>query len=355
MSEDDAYGTVGAALGASGAAVELSRLVPANIREVWATEAGSFTPWLLDNADVLSEVLGLEVELEDREHKVGTFSLDLIGRVAGSEQIVIIENQFGPTDHGHLGQIMTYAGGTDPTVVVWIAEIFREEHRAALDWLNQNTHTDLRLFGVALAAVRMKGGDPALVAPNLELVCKPNDWEKIAKQATVAGGGSSVTTLTTTPLNALYKQFWEQFEAPAKARNWTTATAPAQNWWSLPTGNSGLTWGVSYANFGCRSELYIDSGDPLVNRYRLEILQKREPALSEAFGSDDLIFDYLPGKRATRVDVRRVGPKVTAQDQWEDVIGWMIDTQERLRKAVMATGGLPTDIPPPGWTGEPEH
>jgi hypothetical protein len=151
-------------------------------------------------------------------------------------------------------------------VVVWIAEIFREEHRAALDRLNQNTHTDLRFFGVALAAVRMKGGDPALVAPNLELVCKPNDWEKIAKQATVAGGGSSVAAPTTTPLNALYKQFWEQFEAPAKARNWTTATAPAQNWWSLPTGNSGLTWGVSYANFGCRSELYIDSGDPLVNR-----------------------------------------------------------------------------------------
>ena len=46
----------------------------------------------------LSEVLGVQVKLEEREHRVGNFALDLKGRVVGSDQIVIVENQyFGPS------------------------------------------------------------------------------------------------------------------------------------------------------------------------------------------------------------------------------------------------------------------
>ncbi len=30
----------------------------------------------------------------------------------------------------------TCAGGTRPTTIVWVIEQFREQHRAALDWLN---------------------------------------------------------------------------------------------------------------------------------------------------------------------------------------------------------------------------
>lgn len=324
--------------------MQISRLTPVDIRAVWPTEPHHFTPWLLENSELLSEALGLEVELEDREHKVGTFSLDLIGRVVGSDQIVIVENQFGGTDHIHLGQIMTYAGGTDPAVIIWIAETFREEHRAALDWLNQNTHTDLKFFGIALGAVRMAGADPGLVAPRLELVCEPNDWEKLARQEAVAGGGAGPT-----PRNALYKKFWEQFEPYAKERKWTSGTAPAANWWSLSSVAPGFAWNVSYMIGGCRSELYIDTGDKLRNEYLLWELETREPALSKAYGDDGLIFDYLPDKRASRLDIRFEGPAVTDEDGWDDVIAWLVDTQSRLRIAIEQTGGLPKGEPPPGW------
>lgn len=324
--------------------MKISQLVPVDIRNVWPTEPYHFTPWLLENSQALSDVLGLQVELEEREHKVGTFSLDVIGHVIGSEQVVIVENQFGSTDHTHLGQIMTYAGGTDPAVVVWIAEFFREEHRAALDWLNLNTHTELKFFGISLGAVRMAGADENLVAPRLELVCKPNDWEKLAKQEAIAdkAGGTSAR-------NALYKEFWTDFQELIQGRGWTNGTAPAQNWWTLSTTAPGYSWGVSYMTGGCRSELYIDTGDKVRNEYLLSLLEEREAALGAAFGEGELIFDPLPNKRACRFEVQLPGPKVVDRDTWASALAWMVATQERLRKAVAAAGGLPTDEVPGDW------
>lgn len=323
--------------------VTITRLIPASIKEVWPTEPGSFTPWLLENASQLSEVLGVEIELDAREYKVGSFSLDLIGRVAGGEiQDVIVENQYGDTDHRHLGQILTYAGGTNPSIIIWIAESFREEHRAALDWLNQSTHPNVRFFGVRLGAVRMEGADTMLVAPRLELVSKPNDWEKLAKLEVAA----AATGADLSPASKLYKQFWERFATEAYARGWTTATPPIYNWWDLKSGTTNVTWGVSYAQFGCRSELHFSHPDPQVNLYRLSLLAEKADEIQAAFGTEELIFDTLPNKKATRVDCRRHGPSIDDEAAWDDNVAWMVDTQDRLRAAIASVGGIPTALPP---------
>jgi hypothetical protein len=157
---------------------KLSKLVAVDVGKVWPVEATSFTPWLLNNAEVLGEALGMDLLLEAAEHKVDGFSLDLIGRDQDTDGGVIIENQFGPTDHRHLGQLLTYAGGTTPATVVWIAESIRDEHRAAFDWLNIRTDSDTRFFGVPLGAVTLAGTPSGLVAPLLEVGVKPNEWGK---------------------------------------------------------------------------------------------------------------------------------------------------------------------------------
>jgi len=98
---------------------EVGRLMHVELRDVWPHEAHSFTPWVLENADRLSEALGMDLEIEAAEHSVGNFQLDLIGTDLDSGQRVIIENQLESTDHKHLGQILTYAGGTDPKIIIW--------------------------------------------------------------------------------------------------------------------------------------------------------------------------------------------------------------------------------------------
>ena len=331
--------------------VNLTRLKPVPVATVWPTEAHHFTPWLLENGNLLSEVLGMDIELESREYRVGKFSLDIIGREVATGSPVIIENQYGPTDHSHLGQILTYAGGTKPTTVVWVAEEFREEHRAALEWLNTHTDPSVRFFGVRLAAVTLDGAPSGLIAPFLELVVKPNEWEKMAVAATSAG-----TTGRTTALQELYREFWSQFQPLAKQRGWTNASAPAQNWWNMPTGLSGATWSVSLATFGGRSELYFQDPDPDVNLARWSVLNRKKAELTKAYGGE-LVFDDLPNNKGCRIEARLDGAKIADKAQWPAVISWMVDTQERLRKAVHAVGGIPTataTVEPDGDNPMPE-
>lgn len=159
---------------------KIGRLQRVPLREVWPHEAHSLTPWLLRNADALGEVLGMNLELHTAEHAVGGFSLDLIGVDTVTGETVIVENQLEVSDHTHLGQVLTYAGGTDATNIVWLAPRFRDEHRAALEWLNNRTDASTRFFAVQLDAVRIGHSAPA---PLLELVVRPNDWEKAIKAA----------------------------------------------------------------------------------------------------------------------------------------------------------------------------
>ena len=114
----------------------LGKLESLNPRKVWPHEAHDFTPWLLDNADALADVLGIDMELSTAEHPVGGYSLDLLGKDLTNNCVLIVENQLTATDHGHLGQILTYAAGTEAKTIVWMATSFREEHRQALDYLN---------------------------------------------------------------------------------------------------------------------------------------------------------------------------------------------------------------------------
>ena len=124
------------------AAVDLGRLVPVDLREAWRSRTADFTPWLAqdDNLALLGESLGLTLELDSTKKSVGPFSADILCRV-GRRRVhwVLIENQLEQTDHTHLGQIITYAAGLDALTVIWVAGRFVDEHRAALDWLNENT------------------------------------------------------------------------------------------------------------------------------------------------------------------------------------------------------------------------
>src|SRR4029453_11030 len=181
-------------------AIELGRLEAVDPRLIWAHEAHSFTPWLLENEDRLAEALGIDLELEASEHTVGGYSLDLVGRDITNDAILIVENQLETTDHSHLGQVLTYAAGTGASTSVWIATAFREEHRQALDWLNESTGDEAHFFGIELQLVRI--GD-STAAPLFKVVAQPNDWQKQVRTATQAGAVSGK--------GALYVEFWSHF------------------------------------------------------------------------------------------------------------------------------------------------
>lgn len=50
------------------------------------------------------------------------------------------------TDHDHLGKLITYASGKGADVVIWVVKHAREEHKAAVEWLNNHTDDKIGFF-----------------------------------------------------------------------------------------------------------------------------------------------------------------------------------------------------------------
>lgn len=179
--------------------VEFGVLVETDPRAAWPHEAHQFTPWLAQHLHLLSEQIGIPLELEGREVAVQAFYADILARNLLDDSLVLIENQLSATDHGHLGQIMTYLAGLGAQTVVWIATEFREPHLSALRWLNDHTAEAFAFFAVRVKVVRI-GRSP--FAPVLEVVVRPNGWERRLQ---------SVAQATHQPTAQFRRDFWNRY------------------------------------------------------------------------------------------------------------------------------------------------
>ena len=164
--------------------MQLGRLQTVDLREAWPHEAKDFTPWLAKNLDVLQEVTGLRLRLEDTEVDVEGFSADLMARDSIDDSLVLIENQLEGSDHTHLGQIMTYLAGLDASTVIWIAREFHEAHLSAIRWLNGHTPKEYAFFAIQARVVRI-GDSP--IAPVFEVIERPIEWERGLRAAAAQG------------------------------------------------------------------------------------------------------------------------------------------------------------------------
>ena len=157
--------------------MEFSELKDVPLREAWPHEANDFTPWLAENLHRLSQVIGVDLELEGTEVSVEGFSADILARIPSDNSMVVIENQLENTDHTHLGQVLTYLAGLEAQTVIWIARGFQGPHLSAIRWLNTHTVDPFAFFAVKVRAVQI-GDAPAPVAPLFEVLERPNDWDR---------------------------------------------------------------------------------------------------------------------------------------------------------------------------------
>ncbi len=139
---------------------QISALTWSSAREGLPHEAYDFTPWLAENLHLLADALGLDdLELTATEWRVEAFALDILarGRDADGEIIVVIENQYGASDHRHLGQLLTYAAhAATPghrVLAVWVTEDVRPAHLAAAEFLNRVAAAATSGFGIVLLRV----------------------------------------------------------------------------------------------------------------------------------------------------------------------------------------------------------
>ena len=153
-----------------------------DLRSVWPHEANDFTKWLAkeENLEILGDEIGLDIELISKEAKTGSFSTDILAVESNTDNKVIIENQLEATDHDHLGKIITYASGHDAKTIIWIVKEAREEHRQAIDWLNDHTDNEINIFLCRIELWKIGNSE---IAPKFQIVSSPNNWTKTIKRS----------------------------------------------------------------------------------------------------------------------------------------------------------------------------
>ena len=303
---------------------DIAKLEPVNLRTVWENEAGDFTPWLADNLDRLGEALGMDLELVQMEAPVGPFSLDI--RARDGNRTVIIENQLEPTNHDHLGKVLTYAAGYNADVMVWVVREFRDEHRQALDWLNQRTGEETEFWGVVVKAVRIGDSPPAAV---FEVVSRPNTFRK-SRVSSGESGRYSATQIA-------YLEFWPRVLDRLRddhnlipRRNSTTAS-----WIDIASGIPGVWRTVSFSKQGARVELYLDKGDKGVNKRFFDLLHSQRERIESAF-CEELTWERLENRRASRIALYLRNRSVSdAEDVLNDTADWMVNKYVKLVESVI--------------------
>lgn len=294
---------------------QLSKIKRLNLRDVWAKEASDFTPWLAENIQELGEALGMDLELETKEASVGDFSLDLLAKDLGTSKIVVVENQLNQTDHDHLGKLLTYAAGFGASVVIWVAESIREEHRQALEWLNQRTDTDTEFFGVVVEVLQIDDSKPAY---NFKPIVFPNEWQKSKRSQAVAGVSSR---------GEAYRQYYQPLidELREKHKFTGARVAQPQNWYAFSSGVSGIQIGAVFAgNDTVRAELYIDLRDFETNKALFDWLRDQKDSIEKECGFS-LQWERLDERRASRVAVSRSGSIDSSADELEQIRKWQIE------------------------------
>jgi len=186
--------TRGSFAATAGSAVELAEIEEVDPASVFQRDGAGFPDWLGANLDRLAKELGLSGLREvGRDVGVGSFTADLLAQTDRGRRVAIMSH-LEPSDHLHLGQMITFAAGLDVSAVVWISTRIGEEHRAVLDWLNQHGDDDVRFFGVELRLLRIGGSPPGA---SFHVEARPNDWQKVIKQRQRVGS----------PLNTRMREF----------------------------------------------------------------------------------------------------------------------------------------------------
>jgi len=293
---------------------ELGRLEEVNVRELWIHEQYDFSNWLAkeENIELLNEVLGLTLVDIEKEVFVGAYRCDLVAKDETSGQNVIIENQLEASNHDHLGKIVTYASGLDANVIVWIVKEAREEHRSAIEWLNNNTNKNLNFFLIEIHAYRIGN---SLYAPKFEIVEKPNDFIKNAKIQT----GSEELNKSQSERLVFWTRFNDVVSERGKPFNLRKATT--DHWYDVAIGVSGVLVEITLVNKeGCVGiALYIIDDKEL-----FDSLNEKKIEIESKLGFE-LDWQRLDGKKASRIIYRIPGLNFDDHSNYDALMNDIID------------------------------
>ena len=292
----------------------IGKLKEVDIRELWKHEQYDFSEWLSkkENIENLNEILGLTLIDISKETYVGAYRCDLFAKDETTGIKVIIENQLEVSNHDHLGKIITYASGLDAKVVVWIVKEAREEHRSAIEWLNNNTNSNVNFFLIEIHAYKIGESDPA---PMFQVVEQPNDFIKNNK-----------STNRDESMNKSQSQrieFWNQFNNVVieRGKPFNIRKATTDHWYNVAIGTSDAHIDITLVNKDSLIgvELYITDNKELFDK-----LYERKDEIEQELGFN-LDWRRLDNSKASRIVYHIKGLNFDDHSNYNELMNKTID------------------------------
>ena len=290
-----------------------------DLRSIWPHEALNFTPWVAENVDLLADAVGLDITVDETESSVGDFNVDIYASETGTDRKIIIENQLEDTDHDHLGKLITYASGKGADVVIWVVKHAREEHKAAVEWLNN--HTDDKI-GFFLCEIKLFQIGDSQIAPAFTVVERPNDWTKEIRK-TASANSTQQQRL----------EYWQAFNDYAFSdanfsRIFNKRKPTTDHWMDFSIGSSACHIAVSQIQKrkAVDVELYINDDKELFKSlfaHKDEIEKNMEMELE---------WKELPERKASRILIEKT-VELDDRATWPEHFDYIMDTCIKMKRA----------------------
>ncbi len=304
--------------------IKLSKITKVELRSCWQNEASDFTPWLAseENMALLADALGMnELEVKAQEEHVGPFRADILCVDPGTDKYVLIENQLEKTDHNHLGQILTYAAGLDAVTIIWIAEHFTEEHRAAIDWLNRITDKEFNFFGVEIGLIKI--GDSA-AAPVFNVIAKPNGWSKdVRSSQSSSGEGRSDSEV----FKFNYWQAFVDYMSNHPSKIFRTPSASHDHWMNIAMGKGSMHIALLLNTRELKATIQLYIWDDADKKYFDALVKYKEEA--EAQIGVPLTWRRLDNKKASTIDIYK-SCNLYDKSKQEEIFAWYREYIEKF-------------------------
>lgn len=302
--------------------VNLSRLEEIkDLRTVWPHEALDFTPWLSqdNNISLLADAIGLDITVDETESSVGDFNVDIFASETGTDRKIIIENQLEDTNHDHLGKLITYASGKSADVIVWVVKHAREEHKAAIEWLNNHIDEKIGFFLCEIKLYRIGTSEPAV---KFDVIEKPNDWTKEVKK------NESVNE-TQQQRYDYWVAFQDHvFQNAQFAKEFKRRKPSTDHWMNYSFGSSDCY--ISVTQLVNRSEINVCLYIPNNMELYESLLANRESINKAA--DIPLSWCELPERMASKIIIERPA-ELSDQSKWQEQFDWLADVMVKIKKA----------------------
>ena len=300
--------------------MNIGKLKEVDIRNLWKHEQYDFSEWLSqsENIKLLDDILGLTLTDITKEAYVGSYRCDIFAKDETSGIKVIIENQLEASNHDHLGKIITYASGLDVEVIVWIVKQAKEEHRSAIEWLNNNTNNNVNFFLIELHAYTIENSVPA---PFFEVIEKPNGFIKNSK---INGEQDNLNKSQSERL-----EFWNRFNEILidRGKPFNVRKATTDHWYDVALGTSEAHVSINLVNkesVVC-IDLYIND-----NKELFDSLYSKKDIIENDLGFK-LIWDRLDNGKASRIKYKIKGLNYDNHSNYDELMNQVIDTAVKMR------------------------